>query len=192
MEDYLASNQDPNAIVEAVYDNENDLDDEELHVPINFDTNSPSGTSIIYTHSCPVCKRGFKNVAHLKCHYRRCHRDNMPFLFLMDSSLKCKICDKYFSQPSNLNAHAKTHIKKEKATPVQLYECEICFKTFPRKSSFERHCRYTHYNFFNVKNSSSHSLTYTKEEEPNNCKKDPDQECTDRSYTESSKVKKEM
>lgn len=194
----FSANQDPNAVVEAVYeDEENDLDDEGLQMSLNFSANSPQPsyrskspeTNISYTHACPVCKRGFKNVGHLKCHYRMSHRDSKP-LMLIDSSVRCKICNQFFEQPSNLDYHLKTHFKKDR-WDAQPYQCDICYKRFKLKSSLENHYDSHSNELSDEKVPNKHGSAYS-EDEPNSFRKCSDEESSDDSREEYLKRNKQV
>lgn len=49
-------------------------------------------------HKCEVCKKVFKQSAHLTIHMR-VHTGEKPF--------KCSVCDKTFTNKSNMNKHVK-------------------------------------------------------------------------------------
>ena len=52
-----------------------------------------------------------------------------------EKSYKCDMCDKSFSQPSDLTTHTRTH------TGEKPYKCDMCDKSFSRSSDLTNHKR---------------------------------------------------
>lgn len=77
------------------------------------------------THVCLFCGKIYNRKYGLKIHLRT-HTGYKP--------LKCKVCSRPFSDPSNLNKHVRLHSQGE--TP---YRCPYCGKILVRKRDLDRH-----------------------------------------------------
>jgi uncharacterized C2H2 Zn-finger protein len=77
------------------------------------------------THVCLFCGKIYNRKYGLKIHLRT-HTGYKP--------LKCKVCARPFSDPSNLNKHVRLHSQGE--TP---YRCPYCGKILVRKRDLDRH-----------------------------------------------------
>jgi hypothetical protein len=77
------------------------------------------------THVCLFCGKIYNRKYGLKIHLRT-HTGYKP--------LKCKVCLRPFSDPSNLNKHVRLHSQGE--TP---YRCPYCDKILVRKRDLDRH-----------------------------------------------------
>lgn len=77
------------------------------------------------THVCLFCGKIYNRKYGLKIHLRT-HTGYKP--------LKCKVCSRPFSDPSNLNKHVRLHSQGE--TP---YRCPFCGKILVRKRDLDRH-----------------------------------------------------
>ena len=79
---------------------------------------------------CPYCGKLYSRKYGLKIHVRT-HTGFKP--------LKCKICQRPFGDPSNLNKHVRLHAEGD--TP---YRCDQCGKVLVRRRDLERHIRSRH------------------------------------------------
>ncbi|VDL18754.1 unnamed protein product [Hymenolepis diminuta] len=90
-------------------------------------------------NTCPFCGRYYARRYSLKIH-ERMHTGLKP--------LKCKICDRKFADPSNLNKHLRTHgiggTMETKTGLKNPYVCKICDKICIRRRDFDRHMRRNH------------------------------------------------
>ena len=77
------------------------------------------------SHVCLFCGKIYNRKYGLKIHLRT-HTGYKP--------LKCKVCSRPFSDPSNLNKHVRLHSQGE--TP---YRCPFCGKILVRKRDLDRH-----------------------------------------------------
>lgn len=78
---------------------------------------------------CPECPKTMVNYKGLNRH-----------LFLhSDFSLVCKVCEKVFSTPMNLERHVRLH--KRKDPPLNDYLCNICGRGFSIRGNYETHMR---------------------------------------------------
>ena len=77
------------------------------------------------THVCLFCGKIYNRKYGLKIHLRT-HTGYKP--------LKCKVCSRPFSDPSNLNKHVRLHSQGD--TP---YRCPYCGKILVRKRDLDRH-----------------------------------------------------
>ncbi len=77
------------------------------------------------THVCLFCGKIYNRKYGLKIHLRT-HTGYKP--------LKCKVCSRPFSDPSNLNKHVRLHSQGD--TP---YRCPYCSKILVRKRDLDRH-----------------------------------------------------
>lgn len=84
------------------------------------------------THVCLFCGKIYNRKYGLKIHLRT-HTGYKP--------LKCKVCLRPFSDPSNLNKHVRLHSQGE--TP---YRCPYCDKILVRKRDLDRHILSRHSN----------------------------------------------
>ncbi len=82
------------------------------------------------THVCLFCGKIYNRKYGLKIHLRT-HTGYKP--------LKCKVCSRPFSDPSNLNKHVRLHSQGE--TP---YRCPYCGKILVRKRDLDRHIMSRH------------------------------------------------
>ena len=82
------------------------------------------------THVCLFCGKIYNRKYGLKIHLRT-HTGYKP--------LKCKVCSRPFSDPSNLNKHVRLHSQGE--TP---YRCPYCGKVLVRKRDLDRHIMSRH------------------------------------------------
>ncbi len=78
------------------------------------------------THVCLFCGKVYNRKYGLKIHLRT-HTGYKP--------LKCKVCSRPFSDPSNLNKHVRLHSQGD-ASP---YRCPYCGKILVRKRDLDRH-----------------------------------------------------
>lgn len=188
-----STDQDPNTIVEAVYEGEHLFDDKSrISKAIQTQPHRNSlKTDSPRRYKCPLCERGFQNVGPLKCHYGKAHRNSRPFLFLFDSSLVCKICSKSFDQKAEFDLHAKSHLKKNETVPlVHSHQCHLCQMCFPWKSALENHyhshndqtiytCVICKSNFLDLEKLNEHYLKHSKDQKDNHCIKCSDKaSCT--------------
>jgi hypothetical protein len=81
-------------------------------------------------HVCLFCGKIYNRKYGLKIHLRT-HTGYKP--------LKCKVCSRPFSDPSNLNKHVRLHSQGE--TP---YRCPYCGKILVRKRDLDRHIMSRH------------------------------------------------
>ena len=81
-------------------------------------------------HLCIFCGKLYSRKYGLKIHLRT-HTGYKP--------LKCKVCQRPFGDPSNLNKHIRLHAEGE--TP---YRCDKCGKVLVRRRDLERHIRSRH------------------------------------------------
>uniref|UniRef100_A0A1B6GVN6 Protein krueppel n=1 Tax=Cuerna arida TaxID=1464854 RepID=A0A1B6GVN6_9HEMI len=112
--------------------------------------------------TCPTCNHGFVRKEHLVRHCKRAHdvelNDNEPKPFT------CQICSKTFTRREHLRRHKIVHAKDDKSStvktepedeispppspddkkPLEPVKCEICFKTFSRRSHVLRHMKRIH------------------------------------------------
>jgi hypothetical protein len=77
------------------------------------------------SHVCLFCGKVYNRKYGLKIHLRT-HTGYKP--------LRCKVCSRPFSDPSNLNKHVRLHSQGE--TP---YRCSYCDKILIRKRDLDRH-----------------------------------------------------
>lgn len=82
------------------------------------------------THVCLFCGKIYNRKYGLKIHLRT-HTGYKP--------LKCKVCSRPFSDPSNLNKHVRLHSQGD--TP---YRCPYCGKILVRKRDLDRHIMSRH------------------------------------------------
>ncbi len=82
------------------------------------------------THVCLFCGKVYNRKYGLKIHLRT-HTGYKP--------LKCKVCSRPFSDPSNLNKHVRLHSQGD--TP---YRCPYCGKILVRKRDLDRHIMSRH------------------------------------------------
>ncbi len=78
------------------------------------------------SHVCLFCGKLYNRKYGLKIHLRT-HTGYKP--------LKCKVCSRPFSDPSNLNKHVRLH-NSQSETP---YRCSYCDKILIRKRDLDRH-----------------------------------------------------
>ena len=83
-------------------------------------------------HLCLYCGKFYSRKYGLKIHLRT-HTGYKP--------LKCRICNRPFGDPSNLNKHVRLHAEGD--TP---YKCEICGKILVRRRDLRRHVKSRHPN----------------------------------------------
>jgi RNase P subunit RPR2 len=83
-------------------------------------------------HLCIYCGKLYSRKYGLKIHLRT-HTGYKP--------LKCKVCQRPFGDPSNLNKHIRLHADGD--TP---YRCRHCGKVLVRRRDLERHIRSRHPN----------------------------------------------
>lgn len=110
--------------------------------------------------SCPSCGQGFVRKEHLVRHSKRAHdielSDNEPKPF------SCQICSKTFTRREHLRRHKLVHAKEEKTVKTEPEDdsspppspeekkvqspvkCEICQKSFSRRSHVLRHMKRIH------------------------------------------------
>lgn len=98
----------------------------ELQIPDNYSGKSKK------SHVCLFCGKVYNRKYGLKIHLRT-HTGYKP--------LKCKVCSRPFSDPSNLNKHVRLHSQGE--TP---YKCPYCNKILVRKRDLDRHILSRHAN----------------------------------------------
>jgi DNA-directed RNA polymerase subunit RPC12/RpoP len=82
------------------------------------------------SHVCLFCGKIYNRKYGLKIHLRT-HTGYKP--------LKCKVCLRPFSDPSNLNKHVRLHSQGD--TP---YRCPYCSKILVRKRDLDRHIMSRH------------------------------------------------
>jgi hypothetical protein len=78
------------------------------------------------THVCLFCGKVYNRKYGLKIHLRT-HTGYKP--------LKCKVCSRPFSDPSNLNKHVRLHSQGDTSP----YRCPYCGKILVRKRDLDRH-----------------------------------------------------
>lgn len=110
--------------------------------------------------SCLTCGQGFVRKEHLLKHSKRAHdielNDDEPKPF------SCPVCSKTFTRREHLRRHRVVHAKEEGKTveeemaspppspngndkkPPEPVRCEICKKTFSRRSHVLRHMKRIH------------------------------------------------
>ena len=115
-------------------------------------------------HRCESCDKSFFSVSGLKSHIRNIHNDDKKMH-------RCEICDREFKHQSILRRHSDTHNYDGKRTEKcnscgkcfftsfllklhiknvqcgatkELFECNLCHKTFTRKLNLEKHRKYRH------------------------------------------------
>ena len=109
-------------------------------------------------HKCDICAKDFAQASALIRH-KRIHNGEKPY--------ECTLCGKFFADSSNFSRHKKTHEGKsvkvkteriigsgdESNSPIKIksennsndpnadskHQCEVCDKSFPTKSSLNRH-----------------------------------------------------
>lgn len=85
------------------------------------------------THVCLFCGKIYNRKYGLKIHLRT-HTGYKP--------LKCKVCSRPFSDPSNLNKHVRLHSQGD----ISPYGCPYCGKILVRKRDLDRHILSRHSN----------------------------------------------
>ena len=110
------------------------------------------------THVCLFCGKIYNRKYGLKIHLRT-HTGYKP--------LKCKVCSRPFSDPSNLNKHVRLHSQGD--TP---YRCPYCGKILVRKRDLDRHIISRH----SAKNSESPNQLSASETCKTNVDEDTDSE----------------
>lgn len=86
-------------------------------------------------HVCKFCNKSFIQATQLRAHM---------FHHTGENGFPCDRCDQVFNRKSRLDAHIKlAHEKKIEKLETKKIEtkfiCELCEKTFVRKSEFIRH-----------------------------------------------------
>ena len=89
-----------------------------------------NGPKTKHGYLCMFCGKWYSRKYGLKIHVRT-HTGFKP--------LKCKVCQRPFGDPSNLNKHIRLHAEGE--TP---YKCDLCGKVLVRKRDLERHMKSRH------------------------------------------------
>ena len=98
-----------------------------------------------YVIKCRGCQKIFKTFSGRSKHYKSCSKlveTPKKFEKLLNGKFKCNQCDKTISQMCNIyrhinNEHKKTKTKKVKEKKV--FNCEVCSKTFEKRSKLIRH-----------------------------------------------------
>jgi uncharacterized Zn-finger protein len=103
------------------------------------------------THVCLFCGKIYNRKYGLKIHLRT-HTGYKP--------LKCKVCSRPFSDPSNLNKHVRLHSQGD--TP---YRCPFCSKILVRKRDLDRHISSRHKHSNNELMESIHTSNNNNEED---------------------------
>lgn len=101
------------------------------------------------THVCLFCGKIYNRKYGLKIHLRT-HTGYKP--------LKCKVCSRPFSDPSNLNKHVRLHSQGETAYGnTSPYRCPYCGKILVRKRDLDRHIISRHTNNSNYDNNENNN-----------------------------------
>lgn len=87
------------------------------------------------THVCIYCGKLYTRKYGLKIHLRT-HTGYKP--------LQCRVCNRPFSDPSNLNKHIRLHLHRSVSGLASPYKCRICFKVLVRRRDLERHLKSRH------------------------------------------------
>lgn len=88
---------------------------------------SPEKISDVFSRTCVLCKRVFKNERVLGHHMRYSHTEIGP--------LPCEFCGKCFKNMVSL----RNHLKRLHGPEKEQFECDYCEKRFSRKSSLMEH-----------------------------------------------------
>ena len=87
--------------------------------------------SAVGRHPCIYCGKHYSRKYGLKIHLRT-HTGYKP--------LRCRVCERPFGDPSNMNKHERLHVTDTSAP----YRCQHCGKALVRRRDLERHIQSRH------------------------------------------------
>ena len=93
--------------------------------------NTSRKTPIAGRHPCIYCGKYYSRKYGLKIHLRT-HTGYKP--------LRCRVCERPFGDPSNMNKHERLHVTDTSAA----YRCQHCGKALVRRRDLERHIQSRH------------------------------------------------
>ena len=108
-------------------------------------------TNSVFDKKCPVCEKHFKYDWSLHMHVKAFHSEeeitkakDFETLTAGSSGLQCSICNKLFTQRSDLKRHLRTH-----NSDAEKFKCDQCGELFNRKDNLVKHEQRLH-NIVNI------------------------------------------